>query len=202
MKSPDIILNVDVLLWRISKNDDSEAFRLLFERFYVPLCLYAKRYIDDKSIREDIVQDVFSAIWEKRKSIILNISAKNYLISCVKNNSLNYLRKQGYLREYQNEFIEKAPIYTENVDELYNLKELEDLLAQILEKLPEEYRLAFIMNRFGDKSTTEIAAIMHVSVRTVERYRNRALEILRDELKDYLSPSHLHGKTGADPKVT
>ncbi|MDR1936986.1 MAG: RNA polymerase sigma-70 factor, partial [Tannerellaceae bacterium] len=174
------------LLWHVSVNDDSHAFRLLFERFYAPLCLYAKRYIDDRPTREDIVQDVFSTVWEKRKYILPNTSARNYLISCVKNNSLNYLRKEGYLQEYQDRVKADIPLYTEDRDELYNLQELQDLLARTLEKLPEAYRLAFWLSRFEDKSTAEIAEMMNVSVRTVERYRQRATEILRNELKDYL----------------
>lgn len=53
-------------------------------------------------------------------------------------------------------------------------------------KLPPEYRLAFEMSRFEQKSTVEIAEAMGVSVKTIERYRNKATEILREELKDYL----------------
>lgn len=64
--------------------------------------------------------------------------------------------------------------------------ELRDLQAKALAKLPPEYRLAFEMNRFEQKSTVEIAEAMGVSVKTIERYRNKATEILREELKDYL----------------
>jgi RNA polymerase sigma-70 factor (ECF subfamily) len=186
MKNSDITFDTDALLWKVSVNDDSDAFRMLFEQFYAPLCLYAGRFIDDRPAREDIVQDVFSAVWEKRKYIHPNTSVKNYLLSCVKNSSLNYLRKQGYMQEYCNNAITFAPVYDEGRDELYNLEELEELLARTLEKLPEIYRLAFIMSRFEDKSPAEIAGIMNVSVRTVERYRARATEILRDELKDFI----------------
>jgi RNA polymerase sigma-70 factor (ECF subfamily) len=186
MESADISPDTDNLLWRISVNDDPDAFRLLFDRFYASLCLYAKRYIDDRLAREDIVQDVFSTVWEKRKYILPNTSAKNYLVSCVRNNSLNYLRKLEYLQEYQSNVIVNTPAYAESQNEVYNLQELQDLLARTLENLPEPYRLAFVMSRFEDKSSGEIAEIMNVSVRTVERYRARAMEILRNELKDYL----------------
>jgi RNA polymerase sigma-70 factor (ECF subfamily) len=178
--------NIETLLENISLNDDRNAFHSLFEIYYAPLCLYAKRFIEDKSVREDIVQDVFFSVWEKRKSIVPTISAKSYLISCVKNNSLNYLRKQYYFQEYQNDRLENPPEYAENPDSLYNLQELQELLTKALAKLPEAYRLAFVMSRFEEKSVPEIAEIMQVSTRTVERYRNRALEILKEELKDYL----------------
>ncbi len=184
MKNTDAI-NVNHLLWRIS-DDDESAYRSLFEQYYPPLCLFAKRYIEDKATREDIVQDVFSYIWEKRKSIAPNISARNYLITCVKNLCLNNLRKQEYLQNYQNEFIENAPVYSNGEEDIYTLKELQELLTQTLEKLPIEYRVAFEMSRLEQKSMDEIAKTMGVSIRTVERYRNKALEILKNELKDYL----------------
>ncbi len=178
--------NVDHLLWSISVNDDEAAYRSLFEHYYAALCLFAKRYIEDRDVREDIVQDVFFNIWEKRKSITANISARNYLVTSVKNLSLNYLRKQSYIQEYQNKIIENPPLYSNGEEDLYTLNELEALLAKTLEKLPPEYRMAFEMSRMEQRSMEEIAEIMGVSIRTVERYRNKALEILKKELKDYL----------------
>jgi RNA polymerase sigma-70 factor (ECF subfamily) len=178
--------DADSLLWDISMHDDKCAFRSLFELYYAPLCLYAKRFVADKSVREDIVQDVFFSVWGKRKWITSTVSAQSYLISCVKNNSLNYLRKQHYFQEYQDKQIENPPVYEENPDSLYNLHELQQLLSKALKKLPNEYRLAFVMSRFEGKSATEIAEVMQVSVRTVERYRNKAIEILKNELKNYL----------------
>jgi len=180
------IPDADHLLWCVSINDDRQAFRFLFEYFYAPLCIYAKRFIEDKSTREDVVQDVFFSVWEKRKSITINTSAKNYLITSVKNNCLNFIRKQDNRQEYQNNLIENPPVYSENTHEIYNLNELQDLLARTLEKLPEEYRLAFVMSRMEDKSPAEIAEAMGVSIRTTERYKKRAIEILKHELKDYL----------------
>ena len=178
--------NVDHLLWSISVNDDEAAYRSLFEHYYAALCLFAKRYIEDRDVREDIVQDVFFNIWEKRKSITANISARNYLVTSVKNLSLNYLRKQSYIQEYQNKIIENPPLYSNGEEDLYTLNESEALLAKTLEKLPPEYRMAFEMSRMEQRSMEEIAEIMGVSIRTVERYRNKALEILKKELKDYL----------------
>lgn len=185
MERPEIE-SIDYLLWSISNNDDTIAYRSLFEQYYVALCQYARQYISDQETREDIVQDVFFAIWEKRKTINPSVSAKNYLITCVKNFSLNYLRNQGYKQEYETAILKKLPVYFEDQNDLYTLQELQILLAKTLEKLPTEYRLAFEMNRFEDKSIEEIAEIMGVSSRTVKRYKSKAVEILKKELKDYL----------------
>lgn len=179
-------LHTDYLLRRISVDDDREAFHTLFNHFYAALCLYAKKFIEDTATREDIVQDVFLTVWEKRKYIDIHISAKSYLITSVKNMSLNHLRREGYSQEYISKALENQPVYTEHPDDLYTLRELQEILNKALEKLPEEYRIAFVMSRMEQKSTSEIASRLGVSVRTVERYRNRALQILQEELKDYL----------------
>lgn len=180
------IPDVDYLLWSISANDDEVAYRCLFEHYYAALCLFAKRYIEDRDVREDIVQDVFFNIWEKRKSISADISARNYLVTCVKNLCLNHLRKQDYMQDYQKQLIDNPPIYSNGEEDLYMLNELEALLEQALAKLPPEYRMAFEMSRMEQRSMDEIAEAMGVSVRTVERYRNKAVEILKRELKDFL----------------
>lgn len=178
--------NIDYLLWSISNKDDQTAYRSLFEQYYVALCQFARRYIDDQETREDIVQDVFFTIWEKRKTISPTISARNYLVTCVRNLCLNYLRDQGYKQDYETNIQKRIPAYVENQDDIYTLQELRELLNKTLAKLPPEYRLAFEMNRFENKSIEEIAEIMGVSDRTVKRYKSRAIEILKEELKDYL----------------
>lgn len=180
------MVDPNYLLWSISENDNEDDFRLLFEHYYAALCLYARRYIEDRDTREDIVQDVFLHIWSKRKSISTNSSAINYLITCVKNASLNHLRRQSLFLKYQNKTIEKTPVYSRGEDELYTLKELEEILAEALLKLPTEYRMAFEMSKIKSMKTEDIAVIMNISTRTVERYKSKAIEILKIELKDFL----------------
>lgn len=173
-------------LWAISPNDEI-AFRRMFERYYADLCIYAKRYVQDLNTREDLVQDVFCSLWIHRKKIDYSVAVCNYLITSVKNHCLNYLRNAGKAEFMDGVEIEKIPVYAEENEHLYLLHELEDLYHRTLDGLPEEYRIAFEMSRMENKSTAEIAEALGVSVRTVERYCNKVLEILKTELKDYLS---------------
>lgn len=127
----------------------------------------------------------FLLFGKKGKLSFLTLQVKLPL-TCVKNLSLNYLRSQGYKQEYETTIKKNIPIYFNNLDDLYTLQELQHLLYQTLEKLPPEYRLAFELNRLENKSIEEIAEIMGVSCRTVKRYKSKAIEILKKELKDYL----------------
>ena len=167
-------INVDLLLEQITTEDNRLAFHRLFELYYPALCMYAKRFITDKETREDIVQDVFFAIWENRSRISVKTSARSYLVTCARNHCLNYLQR-NHERYYES-----------LIQELYTWEELQTLLRQALDKLPENYRLAFEKNRFENKSYGEIAEEMQISIRTVERYKNKATELLKTELKDYL----------------
>ncbi|MDD6100948.1 MAG: RNA polymerase sigma-70 factor [bacterium] len=178
---------VDTLLWRIAIESDEQAFKSLFERYYAALCLFAKRYIEELTVREDIVQEVFVGLWERRQGLDVNVSAENYLLTCVKNRCLNYLRHQEVRQAYA-EQVASCPLYEldQSDEQLYDLQELEQLLADALERLPMEYRVAFEMTRLEGHSLEEVAIRLGVSVRTIERYRDKALAILQKELKDYL----------------
>lgn len=176
--------NSDDWLFEISRNDE-KVFRQMFEHYYADLCIYAKRFIQDLNTREDIVQDVFCSIWINRKKIDYSTPLTNYLITSVKHYCLNHLRKKSKYEFDDNFEIEKIPLYAEDEEDLFFLHELEELFTKTLASLPEEYRIAFEMSRLNDKSSKEIAETLGVSVRTVERYRNKATEILKTELKDY-----------------
>ena len=175
---------IDFMLRSITLHDDGVAFRYLFEHYYPSLCLFAKRFIDDRETREDIVQEVFFRLWDKRKQITVTSSAQNYLLTSVRNLCLNYLRRQEVQQPVEESLFDQPD--DEEGDRLIQLRELEEQLAQALAQLPPEYRLAFELNRMEGKSLEEVAQRMGVSTRTVERYRDKAIALLQTELKEYL----------------
>lgn len=185
MKKTSQILNPDELLWQIAINDDKEAYRALFDLFYPGLCLYAKRYVDERAVAEDLVQDVFVTLWENRKKIKIESSVRNYLVVSVKNQSLNYLKREGYKHNYIETCLSNSTDPSD-YNEFYLLTELQKLLDEALAKLPETYRLIFEMSRLESKSNTEIAETLNIPLRTVERYKAKAIDILKKDLKDYL----------------
>jgi len=176
----------EILLWKTVVNDDKKAFEKLFGLYYPPLFAYAKRYIEERSIREDIVQDVFVSLWADRKKLLISVSVVNYLMVSVRNRCLNYLRKESVERRYKESVIEKNSLYQQEEDDLYILTELQELLDKALSTLPETYRLVFEMYHMKGKDFTEIAETLNISVRSAQRYKSQVVDVLKKEMKDYL----------------
>ena len=178
-------MNPDELLWKIAINDDKEAFRTLFDLFYPALCIHAKRFVEDRAVAEDLVQDVFVILWENRKKVKIELSVRKYLIASVKNQSLRHLKREGYKQDYIETYLSKNADISD-YNEFYLLTELQKLLEEALARLPETYRLIFEMSRLENKSNTEIAETLDIPLRTVERYKAKIIDILKKDLKDYL----------------
>lgn len=174
----------DMLFRKVSLQDDEEAFRILFYDFFAPLCVFAHRYLEEMETCEDIVQETFYRIWKNRKDLDIQISARNFLITSVRNACLDLIRKQEIEKRWIEKRLEEDT--EEEYEDLYTTQELESLLNQALDKLPEQIASTFRMNRFGGKTYVEIAEEKQISAKTVEAYMTRALKFLRIELKDYL----------------
>lgn len=174
----------DELIRRISFSDDEDAFRMLFYDFFSPLCVFAYRYVEDQATCEDLVQDTFFRIWKNRKSLDIHVSARNFMLTAVRNSCLDWLRKQAVEKRWEEKFREELQ---EETSDLYTTLELEHLLNQALDKLPEQISSTFRSNRFEGKTYPEIAAEKNISVKTVEAYMSKALKLLRVELRDYLA---------------
>lgn len=179
------IADPEYLFLKTVVSDDEKAFEKLFELFYSPLSVYAKKYIDERTLREDIVQDVFASLWEDRKRLSITSSVRNYLIVSVRNGCLNHLHREGLSRRYQ-EFLSTKHLDADNED-VYLLTELQELLNKALAKLPATYRIVFEMHHMEGKDYNEIAATLNISVRTAKRYKSQVVEVLKEELKDYLT---------------
>ena len=177
---------IDSLFGQIIFKDDKQAFQTLFFDFFGPLCVFAHRYIENKPMCEDIVQDVFFQIWKNRKKIEITISARNYLITNVRNACIDALRRMELERSYIEKNSLKSEADTYDTITLLSTSELEERINAALAKLPENVRRSFELSRFEDKTYLQIATEMDISVKTVEAHIGKALKLMREELRDYL----------------
>ncbi|MDO9634298.1 MAG: RNA polymerase sigma-70 factor [Paludibacter sp.] len=168
------------------KRGNQEAFTLLFRKYYKDLVLFGGSILKDRVKCEDIVQNIFLKIWSDRNSIEIEKSLKSFLIRSVQNSCLDELRHKQVVRDHESYV--QAFNYSDCLDtENYVLySDLQDKLQIAVDKLPQTYKEAFMMNRFKGLKYKEIAERLQVSERTVEVRISKAISLLRNHLKEYL----------------
>ncbi|MEQ9052105.1 MAG: sigma factor, partial [Marinoscillum sp.] len=80
---------------------DEVEFQKLFEEYYASLVLFAYNYVKDQDEAEEMVQEVFTNVWIKAETIAITSSVRSYLYGCVRNASLNHLKHQKIVNQYQ-----------------------------------------------------------------------------------------------------
>jgi RNA polymerase sigma-70 factor (ECF subfamily) len=147
---------------------------------------FAKEYVIFEEDAENIVQDIFMILWEKRAFLNVEVSLTTYLFALVKNKCLNYLQHKRVASEFQAEMALKLSAL-EKLDETFSSEEeIEQIIRAAIDRLPPHCRDIFIKSRMEGKRYVEIANEMNISVNTVENQISIALRKLRVDLKDYL----------------
>ncbi|HAD02586.1 MAG: RNA polymerase sigma-70 factor [Parabacteroides sp.] len=171
-----------------------ENFDSIYINNFSRLFLFAKEYVLFDEEAENIVQDIFLMLWEKREALRVDVSLTAYLFTLVKNKCIDFLRhqmvEQMYSENVKHEYNEELNVKLfalESFDHNFSSEEdIETLLRNAIDKLPERCRLIFIKSRIEGKKYKEIAEELNLSVNTVEGQISIALKKLREELKDYL----------------
>ncbi len=168
------------------KTGDPIAFSSIFSAYYKDLVVFAFRFTKDVSSAEEIVQDTFVKLWEECGSVNINVSIKSYLLKTIQNKYIDWCRHEKIRQIHQNFIIEETLQYVADTDNYVLQSELQDQIDNALSLLPEEISSTFRLNRFKGLKYSEIADLLGVSVRTIEVRIGKALNMLRDHLKDYL----------------
>lgn len=169
------------LLDRIKKND-SEALRILFERYFEALCFFSFQILKSNELCEESVSDVFTNIWLKRKTINIKTNFRSYLYSAVKNQSINYLRQEKRYSQNMESTNLHLVISDQTADQSILQQNLENKIDSFIKELPERRGLIFRMNRIDGLSYKEIAEILSISVNTVQNQMVKAIKYIADQL--------------------
>ena len=168
-------------LVRRIKRSDTEAFRELFEIYQRDIFNFLHFKLGNIEAAEDLLQDVFIKIWERRRQLRENTSIKSFLFTIARHAALNYLRHNRIVLKFQ---VEQRIRVSEEESEYqeFERNEIQQVLMNAITKLPEKSRLPFMMSRFEELTYNEIADRLNISVKTVESHMGRALKLLRESL--------------------
>ncbi len=175
MKATSSNLSDEEIQLRI-KNKDSQAFEILFDRFWPRLYSYSMRIYKDDAICKDIVQEIFISFWEKNsKDPILHLEA--YFLRAVKYRVANHIRDLKF-DSVQIQVLENIP-YPLETDRGLTYLDFENKILNEIQKLPPKCRMVFMMSRFETFSNSEIAEKLNISERTVEKHISDAVKFLK-----------------------
>ncbi|MFT4664018.1 MAG: RNA polymerase sigma-70 factor (ECF subfamily) [Polaribacter sp.] len=179
----------DEELWTKVKADDQAAFRQLFDRYYKYLLVTVVNVTGDRTLAKDAAQEVFFELWKKRSSLTISSAFKAYIRRAVLNRSFNVMKTQSRFTDEES-IPERQDLADSPLSMLEN-NDLQRILNQSIEKLPERCRMVFTLCRIEGMSHKEIAEQMGTSTKTVEHQMTKALKILKDTLTPYLSQGML-----------
>ncbi|HQQ83966.1 MAG: RNA polymerase sigma-70 factor [Cyclobacteriaceae bacterium] len=168
------------------RNNQESALEMLFRTYYTSLCRYAYTFLHDKDEAEEVVQQTFLGVWDRRHGLTIQTSIKAYLYTMVRNGCLNVIKHERVKQVH--EVFAKAqgePVSGPPSDSIM-ATELESRIYESMKALPEQCRIVFQLSRFEQLSYAEIAEQLNISVKTVENQIGKALKIMRTQLKEYL----------------
>ena len=182
MKTQDLTRIEDI------KSGNIKEFELLFREFYKPLLIHANRILQDGEEAEEVVQNLFFNIWKNRQELNINISVNSYLYSAVRNNCLQFIKRQKIKNKYEQYLLSYSADTIEPIEHLeYN--ELHNKLYQVMNDLPERCQEVFKLNRFQGLKYQEIADQLKISIKTVEANMSKALKHFRKNLNEFMVSS-------------
>jgi RNA polymerase sigma-70 factor (family 1) len=162
------------------KQDDERAFDALFRHYSALVYRFAYSYLKSHPAAEEIVQECFIKIWEKREQLREDVPLKGYLFTTAHHAVLNELRRGQHHLRLQGQVAATSPASVANEAEY---QEMEALYLAALDRLPSKQREAFVLSRQQGLSYPEIAERQGVSVKTVEAHIMQALKTLRKYFK-------------------
>ena len=163
-------------------NNDEAALSIIYKEQWEIMYLAAYNLLKDKSISEDIVQDVFVSFWQKRNTIEIKVSIRSYLYTSIIYKVYDYFRKNKKMikEELFNHFDKKVQVSNPETKLMH--KELVDCLDLLINQLPPKRREVFKLSREEQLTNQEIAERLSISKRTVEGHITKALIFLRNSL--------------------
>lgn len=162
------------------------AFTEIYDRHWQSLFLYAQSILKDEDEASDVVQDVFTTLWNLNDQLEIR-DLKAYLLTAVRNQSLKVIRKTNRSDEYAAELANCFNEETGSTDDQLNFRELSDVLDDAICRLPVMMQAVYRKNREEELSHRSIAAELGITEHSSRTILNRAVNSLRTKLSPLLS---------------
>jgi RNA polymerase sigma-70 factor (ECF subfamily) len=174
-------------LLALMREGSESAFETIFHAYYQPLYAFLRTYIDSQAIAEEIVQDLFLWLWARRGQLNVRGELRSYLYSAARNRALGHIRHRGVVERCaatsagspQAAGLGAGP---QGPEESVLSREMAAAVAHAVARLPRRRREAYTLRWQHELTIPEIARVMEVSAKCVERQLTLATKALRAEL--------------------
>ncbi|MDD3034364.1 MAG: sigma-70 family RNA polymerase sigma factor [Bacteroidales bacterium] len=172
------------------RSGDERIFEQFLKAEYNNIVFFSNQFVKDIMLSNDIAQETFISLWNSRLTLNVDLNLRAYTFTIARNKSLNVLRERYHTVSNQKDRREiKAFIDTlssEYADASINSLDIERIIKDVYEQLPETIRESFVMSRESGLTYNEIAQRKGLSVKAIEYHINVALKLFKKKLKDYL----------------
>lgn len=168
------------------RNSDEQAFTELYNRYWNKLLFIAGVKLRDLAIAEELVQDVFLDLWNRRLEIEFIGQPEAYLAVAMKYKVINAQAKIKRALEHQNQPGKHTAIGDNDVEKWLDFTALKERLEKLVSALPERCRLTYRLNREENMTYKEISSHLNISEKAVEANMSRALRSLKAGLSQFL----------------
>ena len=177
--------------WEEIQKGDLKTFEKLYKKLFPRLSFYACKILKDKFISEEVVQDAFLKIWQNRKSIFIKGSITSYLYTVTHHLAINSVLKKATLKNKVNQNvtedtwqkIQNTFAVTDYISKKLEADETEKQIKAIIDTLPNQCKMIFILSRYENIPNQEIAQILSISIHTVRTQLYRAIEKIMKEME-------------------
>ncbi len=169
------------LIIRLIGSDES-AFEQIYFRYVQKAYGFAYHYLKNVTEAEEVIQEVFTKIWENRHNINPDMSFNGYLLTSVKNAIFNENRKKMYHRTYVSEVLQYLQTHVKNTEEQITYDELEKIINKTIELMPPKRQEIFRLCRIEGMSHKMISETLGIAEKTIETHIRLALKELREKL--------------------
>ncbi|WP_163409843.1 RNA polymerase sigma factor [Flavobacterium ajazii] len=168
-------MEINIALEELQKQNKT-VYKNVFNHFYKGLVLYANNFLFDQQASEDVVQEVFIALWENAKDIEIKTSLKAYLFAMVRNRCINYLKAVKVTDDLNLIDLNSMLILDEDLDLISDEEKniLYNQILKIIATFPESMQQVFKLKFIENYSYNEIADELGISVNTVKTQLQRA----------------------------
>ena len=170
------------LLELLRHDEHTSAFDEIYNRYWDKLYGAAYKRVKSPETAEEIVQDIFTDLWERRKTLDIKSELLVYLFTAIKYRVINYIHKEIVKNNYVNTHFSELSVYDNSTEEKIFVDDLKSSLQNQVQLLPIKCKQVFEMSRNDHQSNKQIANQLGISEKTVENQITKALRRLRTSL--------------------